>query len=80
VKQAHLERSLEPSYPRPNYDTFIKCDQEFGCEEDHDHIMMLNDQPTTHISNTTILEPNKQAQPQDYGLSQIFHEVDYAKE
>jgi hypothetical protein len=81
----HLERSLEPSYLRPNYNTFTICDQEFGCEDDHDHIMMLNDQPISHIPNTTILETNRQTQPQDHGLPQIFHscayngEVDYAK-
>jgi hypothetical protein len=29
---AYLERSLEPSFLRTNYNTFITCDQELGCE------------------------------------------------
>jgi hypothetical protein len=45
----------------------------------------LTNQSISHIQNTTFLETNRQIQPQDHGLSQIFHsytyneEVDYAK-
>jgi hypothetical protein len=72
-KQTHLEISLDPSYLKPNYDTFTTNDEEFGCNEDHDHILMLNDQPISHIPNTTILETNRQTQSQDHGLPQISH-------
>jgi hypothetical protein len=76
---------LEPSFLKPNYDTFSICDQELGCEGDHDHLMMLNDQIIFQIPNTTILENNKQTQPQDHGSPQAFHpcaynvKVDYEK-
>jgi hypothetical protein len=82
---AYLEITLDPSFPGPNHDIFIACDQDLGCKEDHDDIMMLNDQPSSKISNT-ILEPNKQTQLQDHSSTQIFHsctyrdEVDFAKE
>jgi hypothetical protein len=33
---AYLEISLEPSFLGPNYNAFTICDQEFGCEDDHE--------------------------------------------
>jgi hypothetical protein len=79
-------RCLEPSLLGPNYNDFTICGEELGCEEDHDHIMMLNDQPTFHIPNITLLKPHRKTQPQDHLSFQASHphtydgEVDCAKE
>jgi hypothetical protein len=70
---AYLERSLEPSLLGPNYNDFTICGQELGCEEDHDHIMMLNYQPTFHIPNITLLKPHRKTQPQDHLSFQASH-------
>jgi hypothetical protein len=79
-KQGHLEISLDPSYLRHDYDTFTTCVQEFVCEDDHDQIMMLNKQPIVHIPNTAILETNRQSQPQDHALHQVYHSCTYIRE
>jgi hypothetical protein len=55
--------SREPSLLGPIYDEFIICGQDIGCEEDHDYIMMLNDQSTSHIPNITLLKPHEKTQP-----------------
>jgi hypothetical protein len=58
--------SREPSLLGPIYDEFTTCGQELGCEEDHDYIMMLNDQSTSHIPNITLLKPHEKTQPQNH--------------
>jgi hypothetical protein len=73
LKQTHLVISLDPFYLKPNYDTFTTSDEEFGCNEYHDHILILNDQPISHIPNTNILETNRQNKSQYHGLPQISH-------
>jgi hypothetical protein len=65
--------SREPSLLGPIYDEFTTCGQELGCEEDHDYIMMLNDQSTSHIPNITLLKPYEKAQSQDHLSSQASY-------
>jgi hypothetical protein len=78
--------SREPSLLGPIYDELTNCGQEIGCEEDHDYIMMLNDQPTSHITNITLLKPYGKAQSQDHLSSQASYphvydgNFDYANE
>jgi hypothetical protein len=48
--------SREPSLSGPNYNESNSCGRERGYEEDHDYIMMFNDQSTSH----TLLEPHTQ--------------------
>jgi hypothetical protein len=80
----YLQRYLDPFFLGPNYNSFTICDKEIGCEDDYDHIMMLNEKPISHFPNTTILEPNRKIQFQDHSFPQMFHscacngEVDYA--
>jgi hypothetical protein len=58
--------SWEPSLLGPIYNEFTICGQELGCEEDHDYIMMLSDQSTSHIPNITPLKPHEKTQPQNH--------------
>jgi hypothetical protein len=58
--------SREPSLLGPTYYEFIICGQDIGCEEDHDYIMMLNDQSTSHIPNITLLKPHQKTQPKNH--------------
>jgi hypothetical protein len=61
--------SREPFLLGPIYDEFTTCGQECGCEEDHDYIMMLNDQSTSH----TLFKPHKETQPPDHLSSQASY-------
>jgi hypothetical protein len=78
--------SWDPSLLISNYNESTNCGQEFRCGEDHDYIMMLNDQSTSHIPNIILLKPHKKTQPQDHLSFQASYlhlydgEIDYAVE
>jgi hypothetical protein len=78
--------SWEPSLLGPIYNEFTICGQELGCEEDHDYIMMLNDQSTSHIPNITLLKPHEKTQSQNHLSFQASYphaydgKFDYANE
>jgi hypothetical protein len=83
---SYLEIPSEPSFLGPNYNEFTICFQELGSKEDHDHIMMLTDQPTSHTPNTTLLKSYRKTQSQDHISFQASYlhaydgEVDYENE
>jgi hypothetical protein len=52
---AYLNISWDSSLLGPNYNNFTNCGRELEHEEYPDYIMMLEDQPTSHVPNTNLL-------------------------